>query len=155
MTPKDFLNENREGYYQEDFQKIRTAYLAVPNDFYYSWQYLLYHPIYNSAEGVSYFDLNLNISVEKVDPETDYMNIEDESKNIKTKIMLESGPVYRRDDAPAKVWEAVGIVDNPEGVFWSVHDPSIDSEGDTFEEAIITLARKVQKNYGDDRSDVY
>lgn len=73
----------------------------------------------------------LDFFVVKVNPKT--LCVEDDnSKNIKTQIWLETGPY---------------LYDDPQSCTWS-HDLDLDCGGYTFEEAIIKLAELVENKYG-------
>ena len=94
-------------------------------DFYSAWQFLQEHKIFNDM-----FSYNLWFEVVKVEPETNAINYIDHSKNTKVQVWLEHGPY----DAE---WGAC------------THDIDLDCGGDTFEEAIIKLAKLVKEKYGD------
>ncbi len=96
-------------------------------DFYESYHFLLKHPIFNNK-----FREGLDLLVVKVNPETLCID-DDKSKNTKTRIWLETGP-YLYDDEPY-------------ACKWS-HDLDLDCGGFTFEEAIIKLAKLVEKKFG-------
>ena len=95
-------------------------------DFYSAWQFLQEHKIFNDR-----FSNDLWFEVVKVNPETNAIDYNDYSKNTKVQVWLEHGPY----DAE---WGGC------------THDIDLDCGGDTFEEAIIKLARLVQKYYTDD-----
>lgn len=92
-------------------------------DFYESFHYLNNHIIF-----AKHFSECLDIWVAKVNPETNEVD-DDNSKNTKIEIWLECGP-YCKD--------------------FFTHDIDLDCGGDTFEEAIIELAKLVKDIYGDD-----
>ena len=95
-------------------------------DFHAAWYFLSGHPMFDD-----HFSCDLDIMVVKVDPETLAINLDDNSKNTHTRIWLEHGPY---DDE------------------WGVcaHDIDLDCGGDTFEEAVIELAKLVKWHYTDD-----
>jgi len=91
-------------------------------DFYESWRFLSEHKIFNDS-----FEYDrLWTHVTKVNPETNMLD-DDMSKNTKTVIWLECFP------------------GKDENYF---HDMDLDCGGDTFEEAVIELAKLVKKKYG-------
>ena len=91
-------------------------------DFYSAWQFLETHKIFNDE-----FNNGLWTQVVKVNPETNAIDI-DTSKNTKVQIWLEHGPYD-------KEWGGC------------THDLDLDCGGDTFEEAIIELAKLVEEKY--------
>jgi hypothetical protein len=104
-------------------------------DFYESYNYLEHHSIVQH-DGNYYFNRCLDVEVVKVDPSTNEINFEDESKNTKTTVWLEFGP----------------IVEDTYNDFLTryipSHDIDLDCGGDTFEEAIIKLANLTYDKYG-------
>lgn len=101
------------------------------NDFYEAFHFLRTHKMIERTgfEGLKHYHFNecLDISVVKVNPETDAIEMNDDL-NIKTQVWLEFGPMN-------------GLI--PE------HDTRLDCGADTFEEAIIQLANLVDKYYLD------
>lgn len=92
-------------------------------DFYESWRFLAEHKIFNDS-----FEYDrLWTHVTKVNPETNTLD-DNISKNIKVQVWLEC---FVGDDG-------------------QTHDIDLDCGGDTFEEAIIELAKLVKKHYSDD-----
>lgn len=100
-------------------------------DFYEAFHFLRTHKMIESTGFKSlkhnHFYECLDISVVKVNPETDAIEMNDDL-NIKTQVWLEFGPIN-------------GLI--PE------HDTRLDCGADTFEEAIIQLANLVDKYYHD------
>lgn len=100
-------------------------------DFYEAFHFLRTHKMTERTgfEGSkhNHFDECLDISVVKVNPETDAIEMNDDL-DIKTQVWLEFGPMN-------------GLI--PE------HDTRLDCGADTFEEAIIQLANLVDKYYLD------
>lgn len=92
-------------------------------DFYTAWTFLENHKIFNGR-----FSYDLWFEIVKVDPETNAIDYEDPAKNIKVQIWLEHGPYDAEFDVCA-------------------HDIDLDCGGDTFEEAIIKLAKLVKNKY--------
>ena len=96
-------------------------------DFYEAFHYLQEHPYYKNSYGYSMFITSLDIAVVKVNPKIDAVD-DDNSKNTKVQIWLESGSYDDESDA-------------------CTHDYELDCGGDTFEEAIINLANIVYQKY--------
>ena len=94
-------------------------------DFYTAWRFLDEHKMFNG-----FFANGLWTEVVKVNPDTNAID-PDTTKNTKVQVWLEHGPY----DAE---WGA------------TTHDLYLDCGGDTFEEAIIDLARLVQQYYTKD-----
>lgn len=94
-------------------------------DFYSAWQFLETHKIFNDC-----FNNDFWIQVVKVNPETNAID-SDSTKNTKVQVWLEHGPWDEE-------WGAC------------THDLDLDCGGDTFEEAIIKLAKLVQEKYTDE-----
>ena len=95
-------------------------------DFYTAWIFLSEHKIFNDR-----FSNDLWFEVVKVDPDTNGIDYKDSSKNTKVQIWLEHGPFD-------KEWRAC------------THDIDLDCGSDTFEEAIIKLAKLVKEKYTDE-----
>lgn len=94
-------------------------------DFYTAWMFLSNHKMFNGL-----FECGLWTEVVKVNPETNEID-DDATKNTKVQVWLEHGDYD-------KEWGS------------TTHDIRLDCVGDTFEEAIIELARLVKKYYADD-----
>lgn len=93
-------------------------------DFYTAWWFLAEHRIFNNE-----FDFErIWIHVTKVNPVTNELD-DDKTKNTKVQVWLECFP------------------DNPK-IDGRYHDIDLDCGGDTFEEAIIELAKLVMNKYG-------
>ena len=90
--------------------------------FYEAWQFLESHKMFNGC-----FNDDLWVKVVKINPETNAID-DDKSKNTKTQVWLECGK-YDEDYHSCN------------------HDIDLDCGGDTFEEAIVNLARLVEKYY--------
>lgn len=99
-------------------------------NFYTAYHFLENHKLFNDAFAYSLYPI-----VVKVNPDT-YAVEDDDTKNTKVRIWLECG-------GP----------DDEYGGF--VHDIDLDCGGDTFEEAIIELAKLVKKHYTDDGKKIY
>ncbi len=113
-------------------------------NFYDSWWYLLEHKAFAdfnflNSKGQPYmsaFLRLLDIDVQKVDPITHRIE-DDESRNTLTEVWLELGAQYQPDESwnEEKEW------------YYNSHDLKLDCGGETFETAIIELAKKVEKFY--------
>jgi len=111
-------------------------------DFVKAWWFLFQHPYYaipyKTENGYTFkegFEQSLDIEPRKINPKT---NAIDDNKSLNTKniVWLESGHYY--------------IVEKEESIT-DRHciNPSLNVQGNTFEDAIIKLANKVLKKYGD------
>jgi hypothetical protein len=111
--------------YPKKNYKIDFVKPIVPEDFYTAWEFLNNHKMFNGL-----FCNGLWTEVVKVNPETNCID-DDPVKNIKVQVWLEHGPYehYHND---------------------TTHDIDLDCGGDTFEDAVIELARLVKKYYNDD-----
>ena len=97
--------------------------------FYNSWDYL------NNLEevyykGINYFYECLRVEVVKVNPNTMEIDL-DNSKNTKVQVWLEFGGVFYNETF---------------NCFQSYHDINLDCGADTFEQAIIELAKLCKQN---------
>lgn len=101
--------------------------------FYKAWNYLENHCIFKDKNGISRFQNCIDIEVVKVNPQTNSIS-EDESLNTKTRVWLESGPYL-------------------DSIKTNAHAYELDCGAKTFEKAIIKLARKVKKCFGDDEKE--
>ena len=96
-------------------------------DFYESYHYLRKHPMFKGC-----FEECLDIEIVKVCPAS--LCIEDRKElNTLTQVWLECGPKLKNCIA---------------------HDIDLDCGGDTFEDAIIKLAKLVKKYYTNDRNEI-
>lgn len=140
------------GYKQEEWKETATAYEAEPDSFYRSWHYLDGHPVYwrfypreglpaNNAVGLQaeygFGSDAISVFVTRVCNECGMRHKEPE-RNTKTEIRLETGK-----------WELFLRGDMKQHVHF--HDTELDCGGDTYEEAVIKLARLVWERYGNDR----
>lgn len=94
-------------------------------DFYTAWKFLENHKMFNGL-----FMNELWIDVVKVNPKTNAID-DDASKNTKVRFWLEHGGYDKECGS-------------------TTHDYDLDCGGDTFEEAIINLAKLVKKHYRKD-----
>ena len=111
----------------------------ILEEFYKAWRFLKNHPMFSPSRWDERFLENLYPIVVKVNPETDSVD-DDEEKNTKVQIWLEAGPVYI--NKTIKGCSAKYSTQH-------VHDLDLDCGADTYEEAIIELARLVKERYGD------
>ena len=133
------------------FAAVAQAYQASPDSFYAAWQFLRQHPIVAGEDNRSRLTEALDIWVAKVDPVTRQV-ADDAGRNTHTEIWLELGPVYWQRDAPG---DCKALFEEAQCTAVVTHDYALDCGGDTFEEAVISLARLVHEQYGPDRSHVY
>lgn len=109
------------------------------NNFFEAWWFLLEHPKFKDKREIFGFEQSLSIDVVKVNPVT--KRVDDNDKlNTLVQIWLECGE-YQKTTAQEK---KLGF--DKDGKH--VHDIRLDTGGDTFEIAIIRLARLVKKHYG-------
>lgn len=99
---------------------------------YEAWDFLQNHSIYNLGNCPWRFQDSLDIDVLKVNPKS--KKIKDDKKlNTLSQVYIESGP----------------FMINKNNEYCMSHDVRLDSSGETFEKAIINLAQKVKKYYGE------
>lgn len=102
--------------------------------FYEAFNYLKNHPIFinylNDELTIPKFQDCLDISVVKVNPATSSVD-DNGTLNTKVEVWLEAGPYLKTGKKS--------------------HDYDLDCGGDTFEEAIIELAKLVEKHYTSDK----
>lgn len=107
-----------------------------------AWFFLLYHPAFKNKYGVERFRDCLCIDLGIVNPLT--RNIDyDENLNTKVEVWLECGMWLEKENFSEDEMQHI----KPEGE--SVHDVNLDCGANTFKQAIIILAKKVLKYYGD------
>jgi len=95
-------------------------------NFYDAWWFLFNHKMFKDRCGESCFEFCTDMMVVKVNPSSRV--VEDrQSLNTHTQVWLETGELIGRELS---------------------HDIDLDCGGDTYEEAIIELARLVKENYG-------
>lgn len=101
-------------------------------DFYVAWHFLHNHEYFKHPEfgkSMSAFPVSLYIMVVRVNPENDEVD-DDKKMNRKTQVWIECGN-----------W----IVDAYTQEYTTCHDPELDTGGDTFEDAVISLANIVRQ----------
>lgn len=132
----------------EAYLRVNANPVTHSNEFYEAWWWLFYHPAFfyhGAMKGQPGFLYSLDISVQKVCPTTRRIE-DDKSLNTQVEIWLEAGPYG--DPVAAQEQFPEGFPDNwADGV--PSHDYELDCGGDTYEEAIITMASNVKKKYGD------
>lgn len=129
---------------KKHYQKCKYPQYINPklDTFYDCWWYLNETKFYldhnnsvlDGLESESMFTSSLDIEIVKVDPKTDCIDFDHPEKNTKTRVWLESGEQWL-DTTFGNVWRN------------NCHNVNLDTGADTFEEAIIKLARKVQTKY--------
>jgi len=136
----------------KEWAETSAHYHAQPDDFHAAWWYLQQHPIVHDEVAASYFEESFDVYVVKVDPHTSTIE-DDKARNTQTQVWLEFGPRYFEVDMSPEEWCA-NHYDLFDGSVPS-HDVELDCGADTYEQAIVELARRVSERYGDDRSKVY
>ena len=118
--------------------------------FFNAWWFLLLHPAFIDGLGVNDFQRALDIEVAMVNPKTNSID-DNKNKNTKMQVWLECGKWEKFTEEELKIinQQEKKYAENQLGSFH--HDVRLDCGGDTFEEAIIRLARLVKKHYGDSR----
>ena len=120
-----FRDETKAGHSREKHDMSDKM-----DEFYDAWTFLADHPIFIRDDDLEkepnyfHFQRNLGIEVVKVNPETNEID-DDQSLNTKTAVWLECGTEENH------------------------HDIDLDSGGDSFEDAVIELAKLVREKYGD------
>jgi len=102
------------------------------NEFYEAWNFIQEHPRFVDWS-FSTFPYGLEIIVVKVNPKNKKQE-KDESKNTLVQIWLEYGPAEKDEST--------------EGEKIFTHDIDLDCGADTFEFAVIELARLIKIKYG-------
>ena len=93
-----------------------------------------HHPLTYRGHFDGQFISNLDIMFVKIDPVTRVVE-DDTSRNTLVQVWLETGGAEWSDHAKKYIT--------------NTHDPLLDVGGNTFEEALIRLANRVLKEYGD------
>lgn len=146
----DIDQQTLDTWRKENYARAVKEYTQDRDCFAKAWEYLNVHALWQDRtwEGVSYFKQSLDIEVVKVNPLTNTVDDQPEL-NTKVEVWLESGPVLYIDDT-----EELDRNDVVNGMVISTHDYHLDCGADTFEAAVVRLARLVQEHYGDDRANV-
>jgi|SRR4051812_37632762 hypothetical protein len=139
----------------KDWAGFVNAYEANPDDFYNSWHYLNWHPAFwkfygrtDASHAERFHEVclaedrgvenRIEVAVAKVNPATGSIDEDNPALNTKTEVWLETGKIR---------WPANNF--NEYDIYF--HDYELDCGGDTYEQAIIAMARNVHDNYGNDR----
>lgn len=143
------------GYWQmcivDEWARIVADYEAHPDDAHAAWYYLDHHPVFWRFEKLGQEDYPANhvahleheyamsrgwpeITPHKVNPDTNRIE-EDDALNTRIQWWYEFGPWSLTPGEPSI----------------ATHDYELDSGTETYEQAIIEIARKVHDNYGNDR----
>ena len=172
FTDPDDLDKLHQEFDTEDMYEVSQAdriarWTKVVSLFeneqslYNSWQYLNNHPIYYFFDGkvwnedripnrfheyylqsdIAHIMHAWEIDPHLVNPATDMID-KDGEKNTKLRWWMESGPLLWGEDP------------NLAGSPVRGHDPDLDCGADTYEEALIKLAKRVHDVYGNDRRKV-
>ena len=89
------------------------------------------------------FEDNLTIMVVKVNPENNRIE-DDDSLNTKTMVWLECGGYSDITSHEMEIADSKSLLSG-----WRTHDWDLDCGADTFEDAIMALAKDVMEKYGD------
>ncbi len=129
---------------RERWEFICRGYEQNPDDFYNAWMWVHHHPIFwyfaprRRHESTLCWergtDEGLEFRVVKTDPETKRIE-DDEERNTLTQVWVEVFPSSLKDD----------------GRDGRLHDYLCDTGGDTYEEAVIEVAREIYGRHGNDR----
>lgn len=149
--PFDFKNlyEDLQGYREDDWRKIVLSFEANPHSTYNAWRYIAYHPMFYYFLGWN--DEKVPLVHERhlvsedgwarvhIDPvminPADNRISDDPHMNTKIQWWVEYGPTLFRDNIPGHDWKR-------------------DFGADTYDEAIVKVAKSVHKHYGNDRRQV-
>lgn len=155
------LHKRLWDYARRDWTDIAETYEANPYSFYNAWRYLNHHPMYwqltgapvvtgHDDDGNAVTSLNhaarlvhdngitgIDVFVVRVDERG--VRQADPALNTRTEVWLETGEV---------AWVTSPFGTQPGDRY---HNYKIDTSAATYEEAVIRLARKVWKAYGNDR----
>ena len=115
----------------------------ILEEFYKALYFLKNHPMFSPSRLDERFLENLYMMVVKVNPETNSID-DDEEKNTKVQVWLECGPIYVK-----KITKGC----NTKYSIQHTHDIELDCGADTYEEAIVELAKLVKEHYGDYKPD--
>ena len=148
-------------YLETGWQDTVRAYETSPDSFYNAWCYLNEHPVYWKLvryghgqedldalpdnhmrwleHGYGFTDGGIWIAVARVDPATGALS-NDPALNTRTEVWLETGEF---------AWSAVKEHHIEPGTHY--HNYKLDCGGETYEQAVIALARNVHRFYGNDR----
>jgi len=115
--------------FNNNYKKIKEKpYKFHKNmNFYDSWNYLDNHSYFKDKYDISYFQQSLDIEIVKVNPKTNSID-NNSSKNTKVRVWLECGCSFDKKNN-----------------FIATHDIKLDCGANTFEKAIIKLAKNIHK----------
>lgn len=154
---KDTLYADVWRYRQEEWADTARTYEANPRSFHNAWHYLNNHPIYwrlkrwaigdgvplfharHLDDGGAFNDGSVWSHVARVNPETGSIH-EDKALNTRTEVWLETGEWSWPDPGHEDDWQESHY-----------HNPGLDRGAASFEEAVVRMAHKVWKAYGNDR----
>jgi hypothetical protein len=130
---------------EDRWRQIVLAYEEKPEDFWVAWHWLNEHPLFYQChrdfherglvENRGILDGCVEVIPVKFNPETGRVS-EDATKNTRMEFWVE---VFPRAMRPSRS----GI---------SLHDHPRDTGGDTYEQAIINVAKKIYDHHGNDRA---
>lgn len=129
---------------EDRWRSLVLAYEEDQDDFYNAWRWLNEHPIFyrcyrefhesGLSEDRGVLDGCIEVRPVKVNPKTEQIS-EDSSKNTKLEFWVE---VFPRSMDPA--------------VGHHLHDYECDAGGDTYEVAIVKVAKEIYDRHGNDRA---
>jgi hypothetical protein len=145
----------------EQWAAVVAGYIARPDDVQAAWRYLLEHPIFWSWVLPAHFEdadaseideaawarIEARSWLDDSDGLAD-MHVELSSSDGATTVAFEHGPVLWPLDVPPGHRAGLRVGGTRS------HDPGLDVAEPTWEQAIVALAAKVRRAYGDDRSRV-
>lgn len=117
--------------------------MNLNHEAYRAWHFLWDHAALKDENNRSRFQECLDIHFARVDPKTKSVN-NDPAKNTEVEIWLECGAWLTPKDLESQGEDPSHF---PHGT--AQHDYDLDCGGDTFEEAILELARLVFEHYGE------
>jgi len=112
------------------------------DDFFNAWHFIMDHPMFRDDEGLD--NPHIDIFVAKVNPITGEVD-DDKSLNTKTEVWLECGPHISHAQLVKDGDEAAEHY--PFGT--PSHDTDLDCGAETYEQAIVILAKAIFDKYGD------
>lgn len=138
------LYRNIQMYREDCWRQLVLAYEEKPEDFWVAWRWLNEHPIFyrctrefhekvlNNKRGI--LDGCVEVQPAKVNPETGECS-EDATKNTKLEFWVEVFPRSLKPEHDV-----------------SLHDYECDTRGDTYELAIVAVAKEIYRRHGNDRA---
>ena len=128
---------------QEEWRKLALAYERNPGDFYTAWHWLQKHPIFwyfgkRRHESLLATDRGIHEGLEfepaMVHPETQCIS-DVSADNTRLAVWVEVFPASLQDG----------------GRDGRLHDYECDTGGDTYEDAVVAVAREIYNHHGNDR----